>query len=219
AKIGSVYISEAEKYDKALVESWRGDMDGMLIFVNAQSSSQAALFSASLTAFLIESYKTFMPDSGDTTTSLLAQISNQLAASASGTTFEAPLPATFVVPATSVLCNTLWFINLGLSLSCALIATLVEQWARNFVQKADMRPSPVIRARIFSYLYYGLKRFNIHVLVDLVPLLRHMSLVLFFAGLVAFLLPINHTVTIVAAALLAIVVALSCTHPPATHIF
>jgi hypothetical protein len=28
-----VYISEAEKYDKALVESWRSDMDGLLIFV------------------------------------------------------------------------------------------------------------------------------------------------------------------------------------------
>jgi hypothetical protein len=28
-----VYISEAEKYDKALVESWRSDMYGLLIFV------------------------------------------------------------------------------------------------------------------------------------------------------------------------------------------
>ncbi|KAJ7658015.1 hypothetical protein B0H17DRAFT_1213328 [Mycena rosella] len=202
AKLWSVYISEAEKYDKALVESWRGDMDGMLIF--------AGLFSASLTAFIIESYKTLTPDSGNTTAAMLAQISNQLAASASGTTFEAPPPAVFVVPATSIICNILWFISLGLSLSCALIATLVEQWARDFVQKADMRPAPVIRARIFSYLYYGLKRFNMHALVDLVPLLLHMSLVLFFAGLVAFLLPINRTVMAVAAALLGIVVAIYC---------
>lgn len=28
-----MYISEAEKFDKALVESWKGDMDGILIFV------------------------------------------------------------------------------------------------------------------------------------------------------------------------------------------
>ncbi|KAJ6551107.1 hypothetical protein B0H10DRAFT_1968578 [Mycena sp. CBHHK59/15] len=33
AKLWAVYISEAEKYDKALVESWRSDMDGMLIFL------------------------------------------------------------------------------------------------------------------------------------------------------------------------------------------
>ncbi|KAJ7672095.1 hypothetical protein B0H17DRAFT_1141254 [Mycena rosella] len=196
-------ISEAEKYDKALVESWRGDMDGMLIF--------AGLFSASLTAFIIESYKTLTPDSGDTTAVLLAQISNQLAASASGMAFQVPPSAVFAVPATSVICNVLWFISLGLSLSCALIATFVEQWARDFMRKTDMRPSPVIRARIFSYLYYGVKRFDMHMMVDLVPLLLHMSLVLFFAGLVAFLLPINRAVMAVAAALLGIVVAVYCT--------
>ena len=33
AKLWAVYISEAEKYDKALVESWKSDMDGLLIFV------------------------------------------------------------------------------------------------------------------------------------------------------------------------------------------
>ncbi|KAJ7750139.1 hypothetical protein DFH07DRAFT_1062235 [Mycena maculata] len=202
AKIWSVYISEAEKYDKALVESWRGDMDGMLIF--------AGLFSASLTAFIVESYKTLSPDSGNTTVTLLEQISKQLAASTSGEAFQVPAAPVFVVPATSLVCNILWFISLGLSLACALIATLIEQWARDFVQKAEMRPSPVIRARIFSYLYYGLKRFNMHVLVDLVPLLLHMSLILFFAGLVAFLLPINHTVMAVAAALFGILVAVYC---------
>ncbi|KAJ7672097.1 hypothetical protein B0H17DRAFT_1208761 [Mycena rosella] len=80
-------------------------------------ASCAKIWSA---AFVIESYKTLF----------LAQISNQLAASASGTTFQVPPPAVFAVPATSVICNILWFISLGLSLSCALIATLVEQWAR-----------------------------------------------------------------------------------------
>jgi uncharacterized membrane protein len=33
AKLWAVYVSEAEKYDKALVESWKSDMNGMLIFV------------------------------------------------------------------------------------------------------------------------------------------------------------------------------------------
>ena len=39
----AVYVSEAEKYDKALVESWRGDMDGMLIFVGIQVKSKTDL--------------------------------------------------------------------------------------------------------------------------------------------------------------------------------
>jgi hypothetical protein len=34
AKFWSVYISEAEHYDSALVESWKADMEGMLIFVS-----------------------------------------------------------------------------------------------------------------------------------------------------------------------------------------
>ncbi|KAJ6488264.1 hypothetical protein C8R47DRAFT_1276918 [Mycena vitilis] len=47
----------------------------------------AGLFSASLTAFAIESYKTLTLDSGGATVALLDQISKQLAASASGTAF------------------------------------------------------------------------------------------------------------------------------------
>ncbi|KAJ7668257.1 hypothetical protein B0H17DRAFT_1018536 [Mycena rosella] len=199
AKLWAVYVSEAEKYDKALVESWKSDMEGMLIF--------AGLFSASLTAFIIESYKTLIPDSGNSTVQLLAQISQQLAAAANGDTFTPPPPTVFRASTTSLVCNALWFISLGLSLTCALIATLLEQWARDFLHRADMRSAPIIRARIFAYLYYGLKRFNMHMVVEIVPLLLHTSLVFFFAGLVAFLIPINIAMTGVAAALLTIVAA------------
>ncbi|KAJ7616151.1 hypothetical protein DFH06DRAFT_1307142 [Mycena polygramma] len=189
AKLWAVYVSEAEKYDRGLVESWKSDMEGMLIF--------AGLFSVSLTAFLIESYKTLNPDSGETTVLLLAQISQQLAASADGTAFHIPPAVPFTPPRSSLVCNTLWFISLGLSLTCALIATLLEQWARDFLHRADMRSAPVVRARVFSFLYYGLKRFKMHAVVEIIPLLLHMSLFLFFVGLVAFLLPVNFAVTVV----------------------
>ncbi|KAJ7644717.1 hypothetical protein FB45DRAFT_719195, partial [Roridomyces roridus] len=192
----SVYVSEAEKYDKALVESWKNDMEGILIF--------AGLFSTSLTAFIIESYPRLVPDSGDATVQLLSQISQQLAAAANGSTFQLPAPLPpFRPPATSLICNTFWFTSLGLSLSCALIATLVEQWAREFLHKADMRSAPGVRARIFSFLYYGLKEFNMHKVVDIIPLLLHVSLFLFFAGLVAFLIPINIPMAAVASFMLA----------------
>ncbi|KAJ7606069.1 hypothetical protein FB45DRAFT_808380, partial [Roridomyces roridus] len=173
-------------------------MEGILIF--------AGLFSASLTAFIIESYPTLVPDSGDATVQLLSQISQQLAAAANGSTFQMPTPTpSFSPPATSLVCNTLWFISLGLSLSCALIATLVEQWARDFLHKADMRSAPGVRARIFSFLYYGLKEFNMHKVVDVIPLLLHLSLLLFFAGLVAFLIPINIPMACVVAFILALI--------------
>ncbi|KAJ6549839.1 hypothetical protein B0H19DRAFT_996740, partial [Mycena capillaripes] len=191
AKLWAVYISEAEKYDKGLVESWKSDMQGMLIF--------AGLFSASLTAFLIESYKTLTYDSGDETVRLLAQISHQLSATVNGTTLAIPSELPFTPTTSALICNILWFISLGLSLACALIATLLDQWARDFIHRTEMRPSPVIRARVFSFLYYGLKRFRMHSVVDIIPLLLHASLLLFFAGLVAFLSPVNIAVMAVTA--------------------
>ncbi|KAJ7757192.1 hypothetical protein DFH07DRAFT_819578 [Mycena maculata] len=184
-KIWSIYVGEAERYDAALVESWRADMEGMLIF--------SGLFSASLTAFLIESYKNLQQNSGDQTVTAILQVSQQLAAIANGESYVSPKAAPFVPPTESLWCNAFWFISLSLSLTCALLATLVEQWAREFLHKTEMRPSPVRRARIFSFLYFGLQRFRIHTIVDAIPFLLHASLLLFFAGLVAFLMPVNRT--------------------------
>ncbi|KAJ7814373.1 hypothetical protein B0H13DRAFT_1512337, partial [Mycena leptocephala] len=45
-------------------------------------------------------------------------------------------PAQFSPAASSLICNALWFISLGLGLTCALIATLLEQWARDFLHRA-----------------------------------------------------------------------------------
>ncbi|KAJ7873702.1 hypothetical protein B0H13DRAFT_2552309, partial [Mycena leptocephala] len=200
AKLWAVYVSEAEKYDRALVETWRSNMDGMLIY--------AGLFSASVTAFLTESYRTLNPDPAQTTIMLLNQISSQLAAATNGSNFEMPtISNAFLPPTTSLICNALWFISLSLSLSCALIATLLEQWARDFLHHADIRSAPVIRARVFSYLYYGLKRFNMHAVVEIVPLLLHASLLFFFAGLVTFLAPVNIIIMTVVATSLGVVAA------------
>ncbi|KAK7038450.1 hypothetical protein R3P38DRAFT_545257 [Favolaschia claudopus] len=200
AKLWAIYASEAEKYDKALVESWKSDMEGMLIF--------AGLFSAVLTAFLIESYKTLNPDPDDLTILLLTRISEQIAASANGNASNIPPPLELNDggPTRAALaCNALWFLSLGLSLSCALIATLLEQWAREFLHRTDIHSAPVIRARIFSFLYYGLRRFNMHAVVDIIPLLLHLSLLLFFSGLVAFLAPVNTGIAIIAAIMLFVI--------------
>ncbi|KAF7341277.1 hypothetical protein MVEN_01863800 [Mycena venus] len=199
-KLWTVYISEAEKYNKGLVESWKSDMQGMLIF--------AGLFSASLTAFLTESYKTLNVDSGDATVQLLARISQQLEASANGSKFPVPPSASFTPATSSLICNALWFISLGLSLTCALIATLLDQWARDFLHRSEIRSVPLIWARIFSYRYYGLKRFNMHTVVEIIPLLLHASLFLFFSGLVAFLIPVDLIMTAIASLILLAVVTI-----------
>ncbi|KAJ7445918.1 hypothetical protein FB451DRAFT_1412594 [Mycena latifolia] len=95
----------------------------------------AGLFSVTLTVFIAESYKTLQTDPDPSAPS------NQNLTAA-------------------LICSTLWFISLGLSLASAMIATLVDQWARDFLQRTEMVSSPVKRARIFSYLYYGMQRFK-----------------------------------------------------------
>ncbi|KAJ7471650.1 hypothetical protein B0H11DRAFT_1633918, partial [Mycena galericulata] len=122
----------------------------------------AALFSSILTAFIIQSYQTLQPDPNDRVVALLTKISIHTDPDASTVSFQ---PAT-----SSLLCNVLWFTSLFLSLTCALLATLVDQWARGFTQKIEVTAAPVIRAKIFSYLYYGLRKFDMHTVVDLIPL-------------------------------------------------
>ncbi|KAJ7887443.1 hypothetical protein B0H13DRAFT_1627442, partial [Mycena leptocephala] len=171
---------------------------------------QAGLFSAVLTAFLIESYKTLISDPADLTVQLLAQISRQLPAPTIASPINVPQPIPFTPSPSSLVCNAFWFIALGFSLACALVATLVQQWAREFLHRADMRSAPVIRARVFAYLYYGMKRFRMHTVVGIIPLLLHASLLFFFCGLVAFLIPVNAIMTVIAAALLGIVTLVYC---------
>ncbi|KAJ7866100.1 hypothetical protein B0H13DRAFT_1636831, partial [Mycena leptocephala] len=116
----------------------------------------------------------------------------------------------------SLICNVLWFISLGFSLACALIATFVQQWARDFLHKADMHSAPLIRVRIFSYLYYGLKRFQMHTVVEIIPILLHGSLLIFSCGLVALLIPVNIAMTVIASTVLGIV-GVTAFRPPRRH--
>ncbi|KAJ6540317.1 hypothetical protein B0H19DRAFT_1268916 [Mycena capillaripes] len=132
-----------------------------------------------------------------------------MAAFANGSICSVPAPAAghFTPSASTIICNALWFISLGLNLTCALIATLFERWARDFLHKANMRSAFVNRARIYPYLYHGMKRFQVHTVVEHHPAATtHLPRPL-FSGFVAFLLFINIVITIVAAALLLIVTA------------
>ncbi|TDL23541.1 hypothetical protein BD410DRAFT_768877 [Rickenella mellea] len=185
-KLWSIYVAEAEKFDKALVESWR-DMEGILIF--------SGLFSASVTAFIIESYKKLSPDSGDMAVALLAQISSQLVAISNGTNpvILSPLPANtpFQPTSSAVTVNILWFLSLALALVSALSATMVEKWARNYLQLIERRTAPNKRARIRAYLYEGINTFRMTAVVETIPTLLHVSLFLFFIGFVIFLLPVE----------------------------
>ncbi|KAH9030925.1 hypothetical protein EDB85DRAFT_2115634, partial [Lactarius pseudohatsudake] len=181
----SIYLTEAEKQDTQVIESWKGDTDGILVFTG--------LFSATVAAFIIESYKSLSPDSGDKTNALLAQISVQLVNISNGiplASVAAQSGQPFKPTGSAVRVNVLWFLSLILSLNCALSATLMQQWARRYQELAQRRGAFHRRGRMRAYIFDGINRFGMTRAVATMPTLLHISVFLFFAGLVEFLFPI-----------------------------
>ncbi|KII89361.1 hypothetical protein PLICRDRAFT_175554 [Plicaturopsis crispa FD-325 SS-3] len=72
AQIWKNYLEEATQHDRDNITGWNQNMDVILIF--------AALFSAILTAFIIEFYKNLQPDPQQTTAELLLNITQILQA-------------------------------------------------------------------------------------------------------------------------------------------
>ena len=89
---------------------------------------------------------------------------------------------------------TLWCLSLSISLTCALLATLQQQWARRYVKITHKRHHPRNRARIRAFFSEGVDKLHLHLTVEALPALLHSSLFLFFAGLVVFLYHLNSTV-------------------------
>jgi hypothetical protein len=89
--------------------------------------------------------------------------------------------------------NILWFLSLTLSVSCALAATLVQQWARKYLLTTQLPSSPQRQARVRTYLFQGILRFRLDTVANAVPFLLHASVFLFFAGLIEFLFQFSHT--------------------------
>ncbi|KAJ7578581.1 hypothetical protein C8J56DRAFT_352068 [Mycena floridula] len=186
------YIREAKVFDNAMVARWKVAMDGLILF--------AALFSAVVTAFIIESYRSLSRDSSEVIILLLFQMSQQLSA-LGNSSVAAPviqsaldLPL-FTAPRSAVYTNVFWFLSLGLSLACALIATLIQQWASDYIHAIERRQAPEKRARIRSFLFEGVESSNLGTIVEGVPLLLHTSLFSFLVGLVIFTHPINSIIT------------------------
>ena len=159
--------------------------------------SQTGLFSSTVATFIAISYQSLQQDPHIITQSLLAQISQQLSNTSSSDTsgiLNTSIRNSYVPPASVVFVNSAWFVSLVLSLMCALLATLVQQWARRYLNTVRRNNAPHVRAHIREYFARGASRFHIFGLVEALPFLLLISVHLFFAGLVAFAFRASHTV-------------------------
>ncbi|KAH9054997.1 hypothetical protein EDB87DRAFT_1567780, partial [Lactarius vividus] len=174
--IFSMYITRALEFDDENVENWKGGADTILVFTG--------IFSATVATFISMSYPTLTQDP---TQSILVKISQQLA-TPNGTIPPASLSdqSSFAPSFWAVFINSVWFLSLVLSLTCALIATLLQQWARRYLQMVQRNHAPHVRAHIREFFSRGARKFRIFWLVEALPFLLLISVLLFFAGLVAF---------------------------------
>ncbi|KAH9969421.1 hypothetical protein BGW80DRAFT_1133660, partial [Lactifluus volemus] len=192
----SLYGREAKNYDDTHVKSLKEDMDGVLTY--------AGLFATALSAFVVNSLQSLQPSPAQETAyymqqnvAILAQISKQISSIAPQVTIPStpPLPLpTFTPRPSDVRVNVFWFMSLIFSLSAALLAILVQQWVRNYMHVFQRYHHPLKRSRLRQYLHERFARWHIPVLADAVPALLHVSIFLFFAGLVDFILNLNTTV-------------------------
>ncbi|KAI0280615.1 hypothetical protein BGY98DRAFT_1095420 [Russula aff. rugulosa BPL654] len=178
-----LYVSQAEKHDPQLAEHWKGQTDTIL--------NIAGLFSIVVSIFLTKAIGTLRPNSSDL---LLGQISVQLGQSANA----AFLPVTDILSTgpsdLDVAVNVLWALSLIFSLTCALSAILVQQWIQEYFSYSRSHTVPSTRARIRAYLFDGLSQHRLDEVISAIPLLLHLSLLLFGAGLITCFFSLNDVV-------------------------
>ena len=134
------------------------------------------------------------PNSQDTSNFYLENI-YQLLADPNRSNFSLPSsPLPFSPPTYAVWVNALWFLSLVISLTCALIATLIQQWARKYTTVTQKRLSAHKRVRVHAFFSEGVEKFLLPWMVEALPTLLHLSLYLFFSGLVLFLWHLNLTI-------------------------
>ncbi|KAN0129261.1 hypothetical protein V8E53_012960, partial [Lactarius tabidus] len=180
-----LYVSEAEQNDQKLVESLSGDTNSMLIL--------NGLFSAIVASFIVVTYQSLQPDTGQLTVDLLSQLvagpnSNQSSSPSS------PNAQPFTPPTIAIRLNILMFLSLFMNMISVLASVLIQQWCREFMKHAYPRVAPHKRGRVRTYLYRGLNQFQMRTFMYGVHVLVHLSVFLFFWALSDFLYTVNTTV-------------------------
>ncbi|PPQ94931.1 hypothetical protein CVT25_004417 [Psilocybe cyanescens] len=160
------------KKDKVQCDAWKDEVQNLLIF--------AGLFSAVVTSFVVQSYQSLRPDSGDLTVVLLARLVSQLGDAANTTTSLDTLVSPSPASSSDIRVNTFWFLSLVLSLTTVLIGIVSLQWLREH-QRYSESLSPRLALGIFQMRSEALEKCGAHS---------------FFAGIIDFLIELSPRIAI-----------------------
>ncbi|KAF5327806.1 hypothetical protein D9619_004714 [Psilocybe cf. subviscida] len=176
--------------DTIQCDAWKDEVQNILIF--------AGLFSAVVTAFIIESYQRLQPDPNDTIVGLLVHIAERLDSMPTNKTSPASSTissTTFSPSRSDININVFWFTSLVLSLTVALIGIITLQWLREH-QRYDNNLSPKETFAILNLRTQSLKRWYVPQIFAGLPLLLQGALILFFAGIIEFLFALRLEVAV-----------------------
>ena len=203
----TMYLDLAEEEDKTMVESWKGNAEGLHVFVGLRPTSHTSAYDVENADRSVLCCRRSVARGDHPRYS--AELAGHLSI-LSRNHFSATCPVgwhpnfhpvplsnptvSFTAPTWAVWVNALWFMSLVISITCALLATLLQQWARHYLIVAHPRSRPHMRARIRAFYRKGIEELHLPWVVEGLPALLHISLFLLFAGLSVFLFSVNYTI-------------------------
>ena len=194
------YRKEAEEYDKELMKKYEGDLDTTLIFVSfvplsglrVLTWSQAGLFSAVTSAFIIDIQSQLQPDTGDETAALLRVLIYKI----DNTTFgnDTPtLPQWTGPPRAIVEVQAILYASLVVTLLSAFLAMLGKQWLNRYAS-TDMRGTAVERSQNRQRKLDGIVTWYFDHVMESPSLMLQIALLLLGCALSRYLWEVNITV-------------------------
>ncbi|KAI4522682.1 hypothetical protein K525DRAFT_246570 [Schizophyllum commune Loenen D] len=165
---------------------------------NLAISGLAGLFSSVVTTFVVQSSQALQTDYAQISAILLSEMIAIQRAWANGSPVSDVPRSHISLKAVSASkldywCNGLWYMSLALSLSVALMAALAYQ--------SHVSGTPKHQAFIRQFRLIGVERWNLPLIVGLLPMLLHASLLLFFVGLSLYTFSLDTTIAYVIIAL------------------
>ncbi|TFK38737.1 hypothetical protein BDQ12DRAFT_589707, partial [Crucibulum laeve] len=199
------YMDEAGKQDQINIGNWNQSMDVILIF--------AGLFSAILTAFLVEFYKPLQPDPNEAILNQLVAMTGILQISmginATDNSFSVIQHTSGFNPEIAVvMVNILWFISLTCSLGAAIGAMVIKQWLQFYL--LGLSPNAYEYSHQHQYRYTALINWHVRTIISALPLVMLVSVGLFLIGLGIQLVLLNTQMAVVTIGFISTVLLCYC---------
>lgn len=198
----SLYDEIADAYDRDLMSRLNTGLDNLLIFVSRavsdysesdQVSSQAGLFSAVDSAFLVLTISNLSPGTSDQTNALLTQTNAllaQLVLGINATYTPVDVAASFHTAPGVIRQNCFFFASLFTSLLAAAGALLAKQWLAYYEYTGQTGPLDEQGLRR-TEKYLGAEKWRLQLAVEALPTLILLSLALFFGGMIDYCWGLN----------------------------